>query len=90
MSPVCKGLSLSLQGGVALAVGDVLRCHFVHNQLRLIVSPSTHCLLLLRTAAVAAACGAVMGCLRCLSVMASDLDNEQAPQLVQVRLKFRL
>jgi hypothetical protein len=26
-----------------------------------------------------------MGCLRCLSVMASDLDNEQAPQLVQVR-----
>jgi hypothetical protein len=30
---------------------------------------------------------AVMGCLRCLSVMASDLDNEQAPQLVQVRLR---
>lgn len=29
----------------------------------------------------------VMGCLRCLSVIASDLDNEQAPQLVQVRLQ---
>uniref|UniRef100_A0A383VNQ8 Importin N-terminal domain-containing protein n=1 Tax=Tetradesmus obliquus TaxID=3088 RepID=A0A383VNQ8_TETOB len=25
----------------------------------------------------------LMGCLRCLSVIASDLDNEQAPQLVQ-------
>lgn len=27
---------------------------------------------------------AVMGCLRCLGVMASDLDSEQAPQLLQV------
>jgi hypothetical protein len=34
-----------------------------------------------------AAVPAVMGCLRCLSVIASDLDNEQAPQLVQVRMQ---
>lgn len=25
-----------------------------------------------------------MGCLRCLGVMASDLDSEQAPELLQV------
>lgn len=25
----------------------------------------------------------VLGCLRCLGIMATDLDNEQAPQLLQ-------
>jgi hypothetical protein len=55
MSPVLAGVGSPLQDGVALAcvaLEDVLRCHFVNNQLRLIVSSSTHCLLLLCTAAL--------------------------------------